>query len=206
MGVRVLSLTSLRIQRGPGRQHWGVVVTYALSKEYLPPRVWLGLYALEDQLVVQSSSVDYLIKRYGIQALYLISVYDELRYLVEEKDQYRAALALQIANLWTRAMFAYVLGMDLPQGRLFLRRRCGYVFEERDGYGVCYPQSARAHSPGESLNMEGVQGHVGDVVVPVARSLEGYEKPDCMIHRAKTAALFEGAGFWRGQGSCTAGS
>jgi len=35
---------------------------------------------------------------------------------VSSKDKYRAALALQITNLLTRAMFAHKLGMsDLPQ-------------------------------------------------------------------------------------------
>jgi DNA polymerase gamma 1 len=35
---------------------------------------------------------------------------------VRSEDRYRAALALQIANLLTRSMFAYQLGMnDLPQ-------------------------------------------------------------------------------------------
>ena len=40
----------------------------------------------------------------------------QVRYLVSSKDKYRAALALQITNLLTRAMFAHKLGMnDLPQ-------------------------------------------------------------------------------------------
>jgi len=80
--------------------------------------------------VVQSSGVDYLhllivamdhlIRHYGIKARYLISVHDELRYLVVEEDRYRAALALQIANIWTRSLFAFKLGMDdLPQGVAF---------------------------------------------------------------------------------------
>jgi len=39
-----------------------------------------------------------------------------VRYLVKSKDRYRAALALQYANLFTRAVFSYKLGMyDLPQ-------------------------------------------------------------------------------------------
>lgn len=85
--------------------------------------------------VVQSSGVDYLhllivgmqhlCRHYGIQARYMLSVHDELRYLVVEKDRYRAALALQIANLWTRAYFAYRLSMDdLPQVRSLVFSRC----------------------------------------------------------------------------------
>ena len=50
--------------------------------------------------------------RLGIKCCLLLQV----RYLVASKDKYRAALALQITNLLTRAMFAHKLGMnDLPQ-------------------------------------------------------------------------------------------
>ena len=50
--------------------------------------------------------------RLGINLCLLLQV----RYLVASKDKYRAALALQITNLLTRAMFAHKLGMnDLPQ-------------------------------------------------------------------------------------------
>ena len=76
--------------------------------------------------VVQSSAVDYLhmmlvcmnwlIEEYDIKARFSISIHDEVRYLVSEEDQERAALALQITNLLTRSMFALKLGMtDLPQ-------------------------------------------------------------------------------------------
>ncbi|XP_048583688.1 DNA polymerase subunit gamma-1-like isoform X2 [Nematostella vectensis] len=80
--------------------------------------------------VVQSSAVDYLhlmlvsmkwlFTEYGIDGRFCISIHDEVRYLVAEEDKYRAALALQITNLLTRAMFAYKLGMnDLPQSVAF---------------------------------------------------------------------------------------
>jgi len=47
---------------------------------------------------------------------FCISIHDEVRYLVKSEDRYRAALALHLTNLYTRAMFAYKLDMaDLPQ-------------------------------------------------------------------------------------------
>lgn len=75
---------------------------------------------------IQSSGVDYLhllivgmdflIRRYNIAARLAITVHDEIRYLVTDADRYRAALALQVANVWTRAMFAQQVGIDdLPQ-------------------------------------------------------------------------------------------
>ncbi|KAF8347323.1 DNA polymerase family A-domain-containing protein [Amanita rubescens] len=137
----------------------GCGVTYALSKEYLPNEFGSDYMPSRINWVVQSSGVDYLhmLIQYHIQARYLIPVHDELRYLVKEEDKYRAALALQISNLWMRAMFVYVLGMD----------DLGGVLERTGG------------SLGEEHGIE----HVG--------SLEGYEEPDCMVHRANTAAFLK---------------
>jgi DNA polymerase gamma 1 len=75
---------------------------------------------------VQSSAVDYLhlmlvcmrwlFQKYDIDGRFCISIHDEVRYIVRSEDRYRAALALQITNLLTRAMFAYKLNMnDLPR-------------------------------------------------------------------------------------------
>lgn len=62
--------------------------------------------------VVQSSAVDYLhlmlvsmkwlFEEFDISGRFCISIHDEVRYLVQEQDRYRAALALQITNLLTR--------------------------------------------------------------------------------------------------------
>ncbi|GAV03146.1 hypothetical protein RvY_13617 [Ramazzottius varieornatus] len=76
--------------------------------------------------VVQSSAVDYLhlmlvcmkwlMRKYDIKGRFSLSIHDEVRYIVAEEDRYRAALALHITNLLTRAMFAYKVGIcDLPQ-------------------------------------------------------------------------------------------
>lgn len=115
-------------------------VTAALTRKYLPKQSsqrqrfgGKGLAGTEDYMpsrinwVVQSSGVDYLhllitameylISTYDLQARFMISVHDEVRYLAKDEDRARVTLALQIANLWTRAMFAYRLQMDsLPQG------------------------------------------------------------------------------------------
>ncbi|NWH33668.1 DPOG1 polymerase, partial [Chloropsis hardwickii] len=80
--------------------------------------------------VVQSSAVDYLhlmlvamkwlFEEFDINGRFCISIHDEVRYLVQHQDRYRAALALQITNLLTRCMFAYKLGLqDLPQSVAF---------------------------------------------------------------------------------------
>lgn len=58
------------------------------------------------------ASMSYLARRFRIRCRLMITIHDELRFLVTEEDQHRAALALQISNLWTRAMFARRAGID----------------------------------------------------------------------------------------------
>lgn len=109
----------------------GCGITNALTKEYLPATGRDTFLPSRINWVVQSSGVDYLhlllvsmeylCRRFDIDARYMISVHDEVRYLVKQEDKYRAALALQISNLWTRALFSYRLQMgDLPQVSVLL--------------------------------------------------------------------------------------
>lgn len=73
-----------------------------------------------DYLHLLIISMDHLIRRFNLQARLSITVHDEIRYLVKEEDKYRAAMALQVANLWTRAMFCQQMGIDdVPQACAF---------------------------------------------------------------------------------------
>ena len=50
-----------------------------------------------------------------IRGRFLLSIHDEVRFLIHDDDVAKAALALQISNLWTRCLFASRVGMnDLP--------------------------------------------------------------------------------------------
>ncbi|KIL59116.1 hypothetical protein M378DRAFT_188045 [Amanita muscaria Koide BX008] len=191
----------------------GCGVTYALSREYLPSQFGSDYMPSRINWVVQSSgvdylhmlivSMDYLIARYGIQARYLISVHDELRYLVAEQDKFRAALALQIANLWTRAMFAYMLGMDdLPQGVAFFSAVDVDTCLRKEVDMECVtPSQPVPIPPGESLGIERVLEKTGGSLGPVlpvygasgaqdlVGSLEGYQEPACLAHRCNSAAF-----------------
>ncbi|KAJ9474220.1 DNA polymerase gamma [Pseudozyma hubeiensis] len=92
-----------------------------LSEEYMPSRInWVVQSSGVDYLHLLITAMEWLSKRYGIDARFMLSVHDEVRYLVKDEDRYRAALALQVANIWTRAMFAFKLQMDdLPLGCAF---------------------------------------------------------------------------------------
>ncbi|VDP02173.1 unnamed protein product [Soboliphyme baturini] len=87
-------------------------------------RIWFGGSRIN--WVVQSSAVDYLhlmltsmrwlCTTYKIDARFSISFHDEVRYIASKTDQYRTALALQLTNLLTRAMFVHCVGMcSLPE-------------------------------------------------------------------------------------------
>jgi DNA polymerase gamma 1 len=69
-----------------------------------------------DYLHLLIISMDYLIRRFNLDARLAITVHDEIRYLVKNEDRYKAAMTLQVANVWTRAMFSQQMGIDdLPQ-------------------------------------------------------------------------------------------
>lgn len=105
----------------------GASITAALTRQnlgksnFLPSRInWSIQSSGVDYLHLLTVSMNYLLRRYKIQGRLCITVHDEIRYLVKEEDRYRAALALQISNLWTRAMFCQQLGIDnVPQSCAF---------------------------------------------------------------------------------------
>ena len=208
-------LEEIAISDHPHTPALGCGITYALSKEYLPSEYGKDYMPSRINWAVQSSGVDYLhllivsmeylITKYNINARYLISVHDELRYLVTEEDKYRAALALQIANLWTRCLFAFKLGMDdLPQGvAWFSAVDVDKVLRKEVDMPCVTPSHPDPIPPGESLDitqilgktnngslwrdgrvMKGVSGGQ-DVLVG---NLDGYVEPNCLAHRAGSAA------------------
>ena len=199
----------------PNTPALGCGITYALSKEHLPSEYGKDYMPSRINWAVQSSGVDYLhllivsmeylITKYDINARYLISVHDELRYLVAEEDKHRAALALQIANLWTRCLFAFKLGMgDLPQGvAWFSAVDVDKVLRKEVDMPCVTPSHPDPIPPGESLDitqvlektnngslwrdgqrMPGVSGGEDNLV----GDLDGYAEPNCLAHRADSAA------------------
>lgn len=208
-------LEEIAISDHPNTPALGCGITYALSKEHLPSEYGKDYMPSRINWAVQSSGVDYLhllivsmeylITKYDINARYLISVHDELRYLVAEEDKHRAALALQIANLWTRSLFAFKLGMsDLPQGvAWFSAVDVDKVLRKEVDMPCVTPSHPDPIPPGESLDitqvlektnngslwrdgrkMAVVSGGENDLV----GDLDGYAEPNCLAHRADSAA------------------
>ena len=110
-------------QERPRTPVLGAGITEALMRKnlsrngFLTSRInWAIQSSGVDYLHLLVVAMDYLIKVYGLGARLAITVHDEIRYLVKDEDKYRAAMALQVANVWTRAMFSEQIGInDLPQ-------------------------------------------------------------------------------------------
>ncbi|TPX09836.1 uncharacterized protein E0L32_009027 [Thyridium curvatum] len=141
---------------------------------YLTSRInWAIQSSGVDYLHLLIVSMDYLIRRYNINARLAITVHDEIRYLVKEEDKYRAAMALQVANLWTRAMFAEQVGIkDLPQSvAYFSAVDIDHVLRKEVDMDCITPSHKEAIPHGESLDIQtllsrGDEARLDDSIVP----------------------------------------
>lgn len=108
-----------------------------------------------DYLHLLIVSMDYLIRRFNLDARLAITVHDEIRYLVKEEDKYRGAMALQVANVWTRAMFSQQMGMnELPQScAYFSAVDIDHVLRKEVDMDCVTPSHPDKIPHGESLNI-----------------------------------------------------
>jgi DNA polymerase gamma 1 len=189
----------------------GCGVTSALSKkhlptdfgsDYLPSRInWVVQSSGVDYLHLLITATDYLLKEYKIDGRYMISVHDEVRYIVKEEDKYRAALALQIANLWTRSLFAFRLGLDdLPASvGFFSAVDIDFALRKEVHMECITPSQPDPLPPGEALDIQQLLPLTNYSLHPRGIAMEewrnrteeppcdeGYIAPDCETHRALT--------------------
>lgn len=108
-----------------------------------------------DYLHLLIVSMEYLIKRYSLDARLFITVHDEIRYLVKEEDKYRLALAMQVSNLWTRAMFCQQMGIDdVPQScAWFSAVDIDHVLRKEVDLDCVTPSHPNPIPPGESVDI-----------------------------------------------------
>ncbi len=129
---------------------------YISKGGYLTSRInWAIQSSGVDYLHLLVVSMDYLIRKFNINARLAITVHDEIRYLVKSEDKYRAAMALQVANLWTRAMFAEQVGMpDLPQAcAYFSAVDIDHVLRKEVDMDCVTPSHSTPIPPGESIDI-----------------------------------------------------
>ncbi|EGG00945.1 uncharacterized protein MELLADRAFT_39474, partial [Melampsora larici-populina 98AG31] len=208
-------LEEIALDDEPKTPALGCGITRALRKAHLPTKS-VGIDGGPDFMTsrvnwaVQSSGVDYLhllivamdylIDRYGIQARYMISVHDEIRYLSVWEDRYRTGLALQIANLWTRCQFAFKLEMDdLPQScAWFSAVDVDHVLRKEVDLSCVTPSNPNPIPPGESLDIETLLKRLpeglGDVQKPLGVLDELFKSADSIKvneHRSENLEWLE---------------
>ncbi|OIW34012.1 hypothetical protein CONLIGDRAFT_205232 [Coniochaeta ligniaria NRRL 30616] len=146
---------------------------------YLTSRInWAIQSSGVDYLHLLIVAMDYLARRYNIACRLAITVHDEIRYLVKEDDKYRAAMALQVANLWTRAMFAQQVGIDdLPQSCAFFSAvDIDRVLRKEVDMDCVTPSNPIPIPPGESI----------DIVALLERGEQAYLDPSVTPDPART--------------------
>ncbi|KAF7545036.1 hypothetical protein G7Z17_g9490 [Cylindrodendrum hubeiense] len=144
---------------------------------YLTSRInWAIQSSGVDYLHLLVVAMDYLTRRFSLDARLSITVHDEIRYLVKNEDKYRAALALQVANVWTRAMFAQQVGInDLPQScAYFSAVDIDHVLRKEVDMDCITPSHPNAIPHGESLDIvtlleKGDEARLDPAIVPDAK-------------------------------------
>jgi DNA polymerase gamma 1 len=143
----------------------GAGITEALMRRFiskggfLPSRInWAIQSSGVDYLHLLIVSMDYLIRRFNLNARLAITVHDEIRYLAKEEDKYKVAMAMQVANLWTRTMFSQQLGInDLPQSCAFFSAvDIDHVLRKEVDMDCITPSHPTKIAHGESIDIQGL--------------------------------------------------
>ncbi|KAG9253833.1 DNA polymerase family A-domain-containing protein [Emericellopsis atlantica] len=178
---------------------------------YLTSRInWAIQSSGVDYLHLLIVAMDYLIRQFNLDARVAITVHDEIRYLVKEEDKYRAAMALQVANVWTRAMFAQQVGIDdLPQScAYFSAVDFDHVLRKEVDMDCVTPSHTTPIPHGESLDIvsllqKGDEALLDPKVVPdpkYAPKLDGIEyTPRTPVMQSIQEAAEESPYFLRAQ-------
>ncbi|KAK6351145.1 DNA-directed DNA polymerase gamma mip1 [Orbilia javanica] len=159
----------------------GAGITEALQKNHIGKGAFLTSrinWAIQssgvDYLHLLIVSMDYLIQQYRLKARLMITVHDEIRYIVQWEDRYKVAMALQVANIWTRSMFSQQMGInDLPQSCAFFSAvDIDHVLRKEVDLNCITPSNPSEIPSGESVDMEGLllkeEAHLplGDETIP----------------------------------------
>lgn len=155
-------LENIAEQDNPKTPVLGAGITAALkrtnlrSNSFLPSRInWAIQSSGVDYLHLLLVSMEHLCKIYNVDARLAITVHDEVRYMTKEENKYKCAMLLQIANLWTRAMFCFQLGIeDIPQSCAFFS--CvdiDFVLRKEVDFDCITPSNPDPIPHGESIDI-----------------------------------------------------
>jgi len=95
--------------------------TKVIGRDYLTSRInWVVQSSAVDFLHLLITSMEWFMQKFDIKGRYVISIHDEIRYMVESEDRYKAALAMHLSNLLVRSHVVASLGLtSLPTNIAF---------------------------------------------------------------------------------------
>ncbi|OQO14159.1 DNA polymerase gamma, mitochondrial [Cryoendolithus antarcticus] len=144
-----------------------------------------------DYLHLLIVSMEYLTRRYNIGARLALTVHDEIRYLAKDEDKYRTAMALQVANIWTRAMFSQQMGIDdLPQScAYFSAVDIDHVLRKEVDMDCITPSHPDAIPHGESIDILQLLAKGGQAFLdPAVKSTEAPD-PDRWTYEHRVSVM-----------------
>ncbi|KAF8003814.1 hypothetical protein HF325_001262 [Metschnikowia pulcherrima] len=182
------ALESIAYLENPKTPVLGASITDALTQKnlnknnYLTSRInWTIQSSGVDYLHLLIVSMEYLIEKYKIDARLMITVHDELRFMVKEDQKHLAVMLLQISNLWTRAMFCEQMGiMELPQSCAFFSEvDVDFVLRKEVGLECVTPSHPELIPAGESYTIQKLMQtcDVGKLLEDKSGSLQKFRSP-----------------------------
>ncbi|KAJ3043590.1 DNA-directed DNA polymerase gamma mip1 [Rhizophlyctis rosea] len=126
------------------------------DKQYMTSRInWVVQSSGVDYLHLLLVSVNYLFRRLRIDGRFVLSIHDEVRFVVREDQKYLGALALQVANLWVRAMFVGSVGIEgLPYNVAFFSSiDIDHCLRKEPNQDCITPSNHNAIPPGEAVDI-----------------------------------------------------
>jgi len=139
--------------------------TKLIGRNFLTSRInWVVQSSAVDYLHLLLVSVQWLFGELEVEGRFVISIHDEVRFLVRSEDRWRAALALHLANLLVRAEVCAQLGLDnLPaSGAFFSSVDVDTVMRKEPSADCVTPSNPRGLEAGhgvprgEGLDIRGV--------------------------------------------------
>ncbi len=185
-------------QERPRTPVLGAGITEALMRQYIgkgnfmTSRInWAIQSSGVDYLHLLVVSMDYLCRRYKINARLSLTVHDEIRYLSKMEDKYRCAMALQVANVWTRAMFSQQMGIDdLPQScAYFSAVDIDHVLRKEVDMDCVTPSHPDAIPPGESLDIVQLLAKGDEALLQPAIESSGMPHPERFEYTPRTPVM-----------------
>ncbi|KAJ3038958.1 DNA-directed DNA polymerase gamma mip1, partial [Rhizophlyctis rosea] len=136
-----------------------------VKDEYMTSRInWVVQSSGVDYLHLLLVSANYLFRRMQIDGRFLLSIHDEVRYMVKEEHKYLASYALQVANLWVRAAFARSVGLnDLPMNVAFFSAiDIDHCLRKEVDLDCVTPSNPTPIPPGEAIDIYALLPKLGE--------------------------------------------